>query len=255
MTQPAIRFDGVARQFARKSRIVTAIADLTFEVRQGEYVCVLGRSGCGKSTSINLILGLDSPSRGTVKVLGVDPWRDFAKLKGQIGCVFQGDRMLPWRTVLDNVRLPLEILGIDEASLELSPEAWLARVGLDDYRHAYPHELSGGMRQRAAMARALVSDPALLLADEAFGNLDEVTAAALRNEFQGIARQRNKTVLQITHSIDEALALGDRIIVLGKPGRVAGVIEQPRSADADPAGRERIRATILAWIEDAVTAS
>ncbi|WP_438392030.1 ABC transporter ATP-binding protein [Caballeronia sp. DA-9] len=241
------------KQFTRKSRVVTAISDLSFDVQYGEYVCVLGRSGCGKSTSVNLILGLDSATSGTVRVLGVDPWKDFGKLKGQIGCVFQGDRMLPWRSVLDNVRLPLEILGIDESSLDISPVEWLVRIGLGDFLHAYPYELSGGMRQRAAMARALVSDPVLLLADEAFGNLDEVTAAALRGEFRQIARQRSKTVLQITHSIDEALAVGDRIIVLGKPGQVAGIIENVKPSDV--AARERTRSTILSLIEDAVTVS
>lgn len=253
MSGPAIRFDGVVKRFTRKSRIVTALDGLTFDVGRGEFVCVLGRSGCGKSTSVNLILGLDSATNGTVNVLGIDPWRDFAKLKGRIGCVFQGDRMLPWRTVLDNVRLPLEILGIDEASLDVSPDEWLSRFGLADYRHAHPHELSGGMRQRAAMARALVSDPELLLADEAFGNLDEVTAAALREEFRSVARHRNKTVLQITHSIDEAMALGDRIVVLGKPGRVVGIIDNTKSRDATERGQ--LRSEILSLIEGAVAVS
>ncbi|OWJ69185.1 ABC transporter ATP-binding protein [Inquilinus limosus] len=250
MVEIAIRFSDVTRIFPRPVRR-PAVLGLQFAVERGDYVCILGRTGCGKSTTVNLLLGLDRPTSGKITVFGHDPARDFRALRGRIGCVFQSDRLLPWRTAVGNVRVPLEIIG-PRGPEAPSAEECLAKVGLAGYEDAFPHELSGGMRQRVALARALVSDPDILVADEAFGHLDEVTAHTLRAAFKEIARETGKTVLQITHSIDEALALANRILVFGRPGHVAADFDVVDFAGAG--GRSRLREAIRARIEDAETA-
>jgi NitT/TauT family transport system ATP-binding protein len=219
MTDTVISFRHVTKTFPG-SKGVAAIADLSFDIVGGDYVCVVGPTGCGKSTTINLLLGVDKPSSGSIDVLGHDPFANFNALRGAIGCVFQSDRLLPWRNAIDNVRVPIEIIGRRDRKMKESPQQLLARLGLGDFERAYPHELSGGMRQRVGIARALASDPAILLADEAFGHLDEVTGRRLRSEFRQLAKEGGKTVLHVTHSIDEAIALGDRILIFGRPGRI-----------------------------------
>lgn len=218
--EAVIHFEHVGKVFERDGVRTVAIDGLSLSVGRGEYLCVLGRTGCGKSTALNLVLGLQQASSGSVRVLGHDPHRDFAALKGRLACIFQGDRLLPWRSVAGNVRLPLEILGIAERSLALGPLDWLQRMGLGDFADAFPHELSGGMRQRAAMARALVSDPEIVLADEAFGHLDEVTGRQIKTDFRRLMKDSGRTVVHVTHSIEEAIALADRIVVLGRHGRI-----------------------------------
>ncbi|MDB5364326.1 MAG: ATP-binding cassette protein [Rhodospirillales bacterium] len=245
LTADAIRFTGVHKLFRTAEQATLALRHLTFAVARGEYVCVLGRSGCGKSTTVNLLLGLGVPTSGQVSVLGHDPHREFARLRGRIACVFQNDRLLPWRNAIDNVRLPMEILGLDTSSAEA--ETWLQRLGLQGFEYAMPHQLSGGMRQRVALARALTSDPDILLADEAFGHLDEVTGNSLRTQFRQLAKDRGKTVLHITHSIDEALDFSDRILVLGKPGSVVADIAKIRELDVS--SRVRLRAEILQHLQ------
>jgi NitT/TauT family transport system ATP-binding protein len=245
MTELAISFRGVTKRFTGR-RPTTAIADLSFDVAGGEYVCILGRTGCGKSTTINLLLGVENPSAGSIAVLGLDPFHHFKALRGRIGCVFQSDRLLPWRSAIDNVRVPIEIIGIPERDIRESPQRLLERLGLSGFENAYPHELSGGMRQRVGIARALASDPAVLLADEAFGHLDEVTGSRLRTEFHQLAKESGKTVLHITHSIDEAIALADRILVFGRPGRV---VADFRPGGANGQERETLRREIFQYIE------
>jgi NitT/TauT family transport system ATP-binding protein len=242
----AVSFRNVAKTFSGRG-FLTAIADLSFDIGRGDYVCIVGRTGCGKSTTINLLLGIEKPSAGSISVLGLDPFGQFNALRGQIGCVFQSDRLLPWRSAIDDVRVPIEIIGKRESDLNENPRQLLQRLGLGGFEHAYPHELSGGMRQRVGLARALASDPAILLADEAFGHLDEVTGAALRTEFRQLSKDRGKTVLHVTHSIDEAITLSDRILVFGRPGHVAADLK----IDGNDRGpqRETLRRTIFQAIE------
>lgn len=223
---PEIVFQNVAKRFTHDDKTVVAIEDISFTIHQGEYVCILGRSGCGKSTAINLLLGLMRPDRGEVRVRGVDPHDDFDALRGRLGCIFQSDRLLAWRTALENVLLPLEILKVQDRALWDRAPQWLARFGLAGFEHAHPAELSGGMRQRASLARALASDPDILLADEAFGHLDAATGEKLRRDFKTVAIQGKKTVIHVTHSIDEALELSDRIFVLGRPGRILAIYDR-----------------------------
>lgn len=246
MTDVLIAFRGVTKTFSGR-RPLTAVAGLSFEIERGEYVCIVGRTGCGKSTALNLLLGMEKPSRGSISVLGHDPFRQFNALRGQVGCVFQSDRLLPWRTAIGNVRVPIEIIGRHESELKEGPRQLLERLGLGGFENAYPHELSGGMRQRVGLARALASDPAILLADEAFGHLDEVTGGRLRADFRHVAKQGGKTVVHVTHSIDEAITLGDRILVFGRPGHIAADIRP--DGDGKRPGPEATREKILRLIE------
>ena len=204
---------------------VVAIDRLDFSIRGGDMVAIVGQTGCGKSTFLNLLIGLDRPSRGSITIGGRTPYDDFDAFRGVIATVFQQDRLLPWRSALDNVRLPLELLGRERHEQVERAASWLARLGLKGFEGAYPHELSGGMRQRVALARAFVVEPMLLLADEAFGHLDEVTAAALRATFIELARKAGNTAVLVTHQLEEAIELGGRILVFGKPGHLLADIE------------------------------
>lgn len=248
MSEVLISFRGVTKRFSGR-RPLTAVSELSFEVARGEYVCIVGQTGCGKSSALNLLLGVEKPSSGSISVLGHDPFRQFNALRGQIGCVFQSDRLLPWRTAIGNVRVPIEIIGRREAELPEDPRRLLERLGLGGFENAYPHELSGGMRQRVGLARALASDPAILLADEAFGHLDEVTGRRLRVEFRQVAKQGGKTVLHVTHSIDEAITISDRILVFGRPGHV--VADIALKGCSDRSGHEALHEKILRLIGSA----
>jgi NitT/TauT family transport system ATP-binding protein len=204
---------------------VVAIERLDFRIRSGDMVAIVGQTGCGKSTFLNLLIGLDRPSEGRITIGGIEPYDDFDHFRGVLAAVLQHDRLLPWRSAIDNVRLPLELLGRDRREQMERATAWLERLGLKGFEGAYPHELSGGMRQRVALARAFVVEPMLLLADEAFGHLDEVTSAALRKTFVDLARSQGNTAIVVTHQLEEAIELGGRILVFGKPGRILADIE------------------------------
>jgi len=239
-----IVFEHVGKSFTRPDGgTFEAVQNLSFTVERGEMVAVLGKTGCGKSTMFNLLAGLIQPSSGQVRVQGHDPYRDFAWFRGKLGIVFQSDRLMPWRSAIDNVAFGLEINKVAPAERRAVAESWLKRMGLASHAGDYPHALSGGMRQRVSIARAFAVKPDILLADEPFSALDEVTGNALRAEFLELARDTGATGIFITHSIDEALHLGRRILVFHRPARIAytAAIESGLSA----AQRAAIRADIL----------
>jgi NitT/TauT family transport system ATP-binding protein len=191
------------------------------------------------------MIGLEAPTEGAIRIGDKSPYADFDHFRGKIATVFQQDRLLPWRTALDNARLPLELIGLPEEKQRQRTLDWLNRLGLGNFISAYPHELSGGMRQRVAIARAFVVQPDLLLADEAFGHLDEVTAAELRETFLALARECGSTAILITHQLEEAIGVGDRIVVFGKSAKLLAdihVAQWPKSEHA--LLRETIQSTL-----------
>jgi NitT/TauT family transport system ATP-binding protein len=192
-----------------------AVDKLSFNVRQGEIVTLLGRTGAGKTTVLNMIMGTMGVDAGTVRVAGFDPYNDFKSLRGRLAVSFQTDRLLPWRTAVENAELGLLILGKQKSEARDIAMSWLARVGLGDAGGKYVHELSGGMRQRVSLARALAVDPKLILLDESFSQLDHVTSQELRRDFCEVARAYGKTCLMVTHRIADAVEMADRVIVLG----------------------------------------
>jgi NitT/TauT family transport system ATP-binding protein len=241
---PAIRLHEVTKVFRRPDGRgdLVAVDRLSFEIASGEIVAVLGKTGCGKSTMFNLVAGLIEPTAGAVEVIGHDPFREFGFFRGKIGIIFQGDRLMPWRTALDNVVLGLEILDADRRRAETLARDWLARLGLSGHENDYPHALSGGMRQRVAIARAFAVDPAILLCDEPFSALDEMTARDLRGEFTRLVQQNGKTAVFVTHLIDEAMEIGDRILVFHRPARIACEIRIGRNGgDQRQSAHEEIR--------------
>jgi NitT/TauT family transport system ATP-binding protein len=242
---PEILFEGVSKSFPRLDGgpVFEAIRDLSFAVGRGELVAILGRTGCGKSTTFNLISGLIRPSQGRVAVQGHDPYGDFAWFRGKIGIVFQSDRLMPWRTVIENVALGLELNKMPQKERLDLAASWLARLGLSGRENDYPHALSGGMRQRVSIARAFAGKPDILLCDEPFSALDEHTGNALREEFRELLRQTGATSIFITHSIEEALWLGARLMVFERPARIAyeTVLRTDMSETERQAVRDRIR--------------
>jgi NitT/TauT family transport system ATP-binding protein len=209
---------------------VNALDNINFEMAEGEFVCVVGPSGCGKSTLLKILSGLLSITSGTASLMG----NPITGPRNDVGIVFQDPILLPWRTVLNNTLLPAEIMGLDPKITHPRAHDLIKLVGLEDFENVYPGELSGGMRQRNAIIRALIHDPAVLLMDEPFGALDAMTREQMNLELQRIWLERKKTVFFITHSIPEAVFLGDRIIVMTpRPGKIAEIIdvgiERPRS--------------------------
>ena len=209
----------VFRQVATGQDVV-AIDRLNIRFEPREIIAIVGQTGCGKSTFFDLMIGLQSPTAGAISIGGKTPYSNFDYFRGRIATVFQQDRLLPWRSSLENAKLPLELLGLPEEEQNKRAMAWLERLKLAAFAGAYPHELSGGMRQRIAIARAFALQPEILLADEAFGHLDEVTAQELRETFVALARELGATAILITHQLEEAIAVGDRIVVFGKAARL-----------------------------------
>jgi NitT/TauT family transport system ATP-binding protein len=219
---PPIEARGVRKMFrqATSGQSVVAIDRLDLTIAPREVVAIVGQTGCGKSTFFDLLIGLEAPTEGTLRIGDKNPHDDFNHFRGRIATVFQQDRLLPWRTAIDNAKLPLELIGLSEAEQRDRALTWLKRLGLENFVNAYPHELSGGMRQRVAIARAFAVQPDIMLADEAFGHLDEVTAAELRETFLALARESGSTAVLITHQLEEAIAVGDRIVVFGKSAKL-----------------------------------
>ena len=205
-----MRLEHVSKVFGAGSASVTALDDVSLSVRPGEFVCLLGASGCGKTTLLNLVAGLDSPTRGIVE------------RSGDASFMFQEAALFPWLNVERNVELPLRLRGVPRAVRRERVAELLAMVQLSAFARRQPHELSGGMRQRAALARALAHDTEILLMDEPFGALDAMTRDILHEELERIWLATGKSVLFVTHNVREAARLGDRIILLtSRPGRVA----------------------------------
>ncbi len=221
------------KTYATRGRTqVQALAGISFEIGAGEFITIVGQSGCGKTTLLKILAGLLQRSAGSVTLRGQpveEPSRD-------IGIVFQDPVLLPWRTVFDNVMLPVEVLGLDRKTSADRAMELLGLVGLQGFEDKYPHELSGGMRQRVAIARALVHDPSLLLMDEPFGALDAMTREFMNLELLRIWKGSGKTIGFITHSIPEAAFLADRVVVMSaRPGRIKEIVEVglPRPRDLD----------------------
>ena len=242
---PFIRFQDVVKEFARPGGRGTLLAvdRLSFEIAKGEIVAVLGKTGCGKSTMFNLLSGLIEPTRGKVEVIGHEPFTEFDFFRGKIGIVFQNDRLMPWRTALGNVLLGLQILNMDAKEADARARRWLARLGLTGHENDYPHALSGGMRQRVSIARAFAVEPDILLCDEPFSSLDEMTARDLRAEFVRLVKQAGKTAVFITHHMNEAMDVGDRIMVFHRPARIA--YEARMDTASKGAGRQAVQDEIL----------
>jgi NitT/TauT family transport system ATP-binding protein len=234
----AKRFDGAAAEHKY------AAQGLSLSIESGEVVAVVGKTGCGKSTMFNLLIGLIAPSEGRVEVLGCDPFQQFDALAGKLAVVFQSDRLLPWRTAIENVAYGLELRHVAKADRLAIALDWLRRLGLEAHADKWPHALSGGMRQRVAIARAFATNPEILLCDEPFSALDEVTAGALRQEFRRLVDETRKTGVFVTHSIREAIEISERILVFRAPGHVVGEF-QVRSALAE-LGEDELKARILA---------
>ena len=221
--RPVIAIDKLSLTFATGDGEVRALADVDLAVGEGEFVSLIGPSGCGKTTLLRLIADLEQPTGGTISVNGLTP--NQARLKRQYGYVFQAPALYPWRTVEKNVMLPLEIMGFSRAEQQDRAGKNLALVNLAGFERKYPWQLSGGMQQRASIARALSFDPKLLLMDEPFGALDEIVRDSLNLQLLRLWRETGKTVVFVTHSIPEAVFLSTRIVVMSpRPGRIIDVI-------------------------------
>ena len=227
-----VRAEGVGKTFGRGAVQVEAVREVDLEINRGEFVSLIGPSGCGKSTLLRLIGDLVKPTVGMLEINGKDPHQ--ARLDRDYGMVFQKATLLDWRKVSKNVELPLEIMG--EADREARSQKLLDLVQLGDFADHYPWQLSGGMQQRVSIARALVFNPSLLLMDEPFGALDEMTRELMQQEVLRIWRETDTTVVFVTHSIPEAVFLSNRVVVMSpRPGRISDVIEvgldYPRDED------------------------
>lgn len=219
-----VSIKNVSRIFTKKEdgTGTEALRNISFDVKDGEFICLLGPSGCGKTTLLRIIAGLETHTSGEitlngVPIIGPDPKR---------GMVFQQYSLFPWRTIIDNITFGLEIQGIRKPEARKRVEKYIDLVGLEQFKNSYPYELSGGMQQRAAIARALANEPEVLLMDEPFGALDAQTRNILQDELLKIWEQKHVTVLFVTHSVDEAVFLSDRIVVMtARPGRIREIVE------------------------------
>jgi NitT/TauT family transport system ATP-binding protein len=219
LVETAVSCEGVSVRFTSERGTVTALQNIDLTIARGSFLTLLGPSGCGKSTLLRVMADLVAPTSGRVSVMGGAA--QAARQSRQIGFVFQDPALLAWRTVLDNVSLPLQVGGGKALPGARSPQELLSLVGLTGWEKAYPHELSGGMRQRVAIARALVSGPRLLLMDEPFGALDEITRDRLNEELLQLWETTGTTIVFVTHSIYEAAFLGQSVLLLAaRPGRV-----------------------------------
>jgi NitT/TauT family transport system ATP-binding protein len=225
---PAIRITDVTRRFLTPDgKFHTAMHDFSLTVERGEFVCVVGPTGCGKSTTLNLVTGLIKPSAGQVEVMG-SPVNGIDR---RVGFVFQSDALFPWRSVLDNVTTGPIYRGMPKAQAKEKAREWIARVGLGKFENLYPHQLSGGMRKRVALAQTFINEPEILLLDEPFSALDVQTRTVMQDELLGLWAGTHASVVFVTHDLEEAVAMADKVVVLtASPATVKKVhkIDLPR---------------------------
>lgn len=245
MSRPAvdslIRLSGVSKAYGRGSSVVTALQDVSISVAQGEFVCFVGASGCGKSTLLSLVAGLDQPSSG-----------DVSTGDQRVAFMFQEPALFPWLTAAGNIELALRARKIPKGQRRIRVAELLDVVGLTSFAAARPHQLSGGMRQRVALARALAQDADVLLMDEPFGALDTLTRNLLHGELERIVAETGLTVLFVTHNVEEAVRLADRVVVLSnRPGRIIAdhAVDLPRPRTIDGAHISALAAAITADLE------
>ncbi len=232
---PYIRLEGVGKTYDTQAGTVHACEDVTLDIRESEFVAVVGPSGCGKTTILKMVAGLVPYSTGTITVGG----RRVERPQTDVGIVFQESILLDWRDVLENVMLQVDIRRLERAKYEPVARELLRATGLAGFENRKPYELSGGMRQRVSICRALVHDPPLLLMDEPFGALDALTREQISMDIQRVWMEKRKTALHITHSIPEAVLLADRVVVMSpRPGRIVEILDidlpRPRRLDKLP---------------------
>lgn len=236
---PVIAARGLSVVFATDAGPLTALAEVDLAIADGEFVSLIGPSGCGKTTLLRAIADLERPATGTLTVNGLSP--DAARRRRAYGYVFQAPALFAWRSVRANVTLPLEIMGLPKAEREARARRNLELVGLAGFAHSYPWQLSGGMQQRVSIARALAVEPALLLLDEPFGALDEITRDHLNVKLRELWRRTGKTCVFVTHSIAEAVYLSTRIVVMSpRPGRILEIIDSDLPDDRPLTIRESL---------------
>ena len=221
--QCLVRIAGLQKIYkTRDGNDIHALKDINLDIRDAEFISIVGPSGCGKTTLLKILAGILSRTSGDVTMAG----RRLSGPSRELGVVFQAPVLLPWRTVLQNVMVPIQVQRRDRAVFEARARALIAMVGLAGFEHKYPSELSGGMQQRVGICRALVHDPSFLLMDEPFGALDAMTRESMNEELQRLWRENRKTILLVTHSIPEAVYLADRVVVMTpRPGRIVDVLD------------------------------
>jgi len=229
--EKSISLKATEKRFGSTGAGVLALSSTSIEIAGGGMTILLGPSGCGKTTMLRLIAGLETPTSGTIEVGGVNLWSN-GKRNGEalshLGMVFQEANLFPWLTIEENIALPLKLRGVKKAERLAKAHELCRMVGITGFERRRPRELSGGMRQRAAIARALSYDPGILLMDEPFGALDAITRDTMNNELQRIWMETGKTIVLVTHSIGEAVFLADKIVLLSpRPGRVQEIIDVP----------------------------
>ena len=220
-TEPTIELLGVSKRFRTPSGdIYTAITDFSLTVGKGEFVSIVGPTGCGKSTTLSLISGLAPPSSGEVRVMG----KPVTEIGKQLGFVFQGDVLFPWKSVIGNVSAGLRFRGVPKKEAHERAREWIAKVGLSGFEDHYPHQLSGGMRKRTALAQSLITSPEIILMDEPFSALDVQTRTLMEDELLDLWSSTSASVVFVTHDLEEAIALSDRVCVMtAGPGTVKGI--------------------------------
>jgi NitT/TauT family transport system ATP-binding protein len=234
---PCLRLQDVSVTFTTPDQSVQALSRVSMEVGEGEFVALLGPTGCGKSTLLRVVSDLERPGEGVVEVRGQPAAA--AREANEFGFVFQEPALLPWRSALQNVMLPLEVVKYPQAERRARCERLLDLVGLSKFVNRFPHELSGGMKQRVAIVRALAWNPSILLMDEPFSALDELTKAELQDELLRIWAREKKTILFVTHNLSEAVYLADRVVVMSAhPGRIVATIPVELPRERGPAVRE-----------------